>query len=545
MSRPSDPIAFGTSERVTLRWALVCAVLAGISSILLLALSGWFLTAAAVAGAAGSAAVLAFNYLLPSAAIRGLAILRTGTRYGERLLAHRAALIGMAGLRAQLFAKLAAQDSRMADDLSGGDASARLISDIAALEDLVVRRPTRPASLVAALLAVGLTLFAGWASAAILALMLAALPGLLALAGRRLTAAPARDAADALGELRTGFVDFTAARAEIIAYGLVDRVMAELERPAHRLDHARARLHRGEGAIAALMLVYGAVSAALVLILAEGSAAGIALALLAGTASVEAMAALARTAFRQASVDESLARLATLIALPAPPTAPTPDAVAAAALSLGSVQCPPGARIAITGVSGSGKTRLIAALAGIRPAIHALAVDGVAVAACTPDQLRRQFALAPQDAMLIAGTIADNLRLARPRVTADQMHAALVVACLDDRIAAMPDGTETRIGEDGGTLSGGERKRLSLARALLAQRPWLILDEPTEGLDAATEAELVERLGRWLDATGAGLILVSHRRTPLMLAQRHIPIAEIASTSPTPSARGAITDTIT
>ncbi|MBY0307084.1 MAG: ABC transporter, partial [Sphingomonas sp.] len=191
MSQPKPPADLGLGERGTLRWALICAVLAGVSSILLLALSGWFLTAAALAGAAGGAAVIAFNYLLPSAAIRALAIIRTGSRYGERLLAHRAALLGMAKLRADLFGKLAAQDSRLADDLSGGDASARLIGDIAALEDLVVRRPTRPASLIAATFAVGLTLFAGWAAALALAAMLAALPLLLALAAKRLTASPA------------------------------------------------------------------------------------------------------------------------------------------------------------------------------------------------------------------------------------------------------------------------------------------------------------------------------------------------------------------
>ena len=95
------------------------------------------------------------------------------------------------------------------------------------------------------------------------------------------------------------------------------------------------------------------------------------------------------------------------------------------------------------------------------------------------------------------------------------MQAALTVACLDARVADMPLGLDTWLGESGGILSGGERKRLSLARALLAERPWLVLDEPTEGLDAATEAELIGRLCAWLDATGTGLLLASHRPAPL------------------------------
>lgn len=530
MNRSPIPAAFGLGERATLRWATVCALLAGLSSILLLALSGWFLTAAAIAGVGGAAAVLAFNYLLPSAAIRGLAIIRTGSRYGERLLAHRAALLGIATLRAQLFGRLAAQDSRISADLSGGDASGRLMGDIAALEDLIIRRPTRPASLVAAAFAVGLTCFAGWASALALASMLGALPFLLAVMARRVTAVPARDAADALGELRTKFVDYAAARPEIIAYGLADRVLADLDAQAGRLDLARARLFRGEALIAGLMMGYGALSAALVLTLAVGAAADIALALLAATASVEAMAAFARSAFRHASVEESLERLSTLTALPQGAVPPMALDTTAMTFALGPTRLLPASRVAITGVSGSGKTRLVEALAGLRPAIHAIMIDDTPIANCAADRLRQHFALSPQDATLIAGTIADNLRLARPGVTVQQMHDALTTACLADRIAAMPDGLETRIGEDGGTLSGGERKRLSLARALLAGRPWLILDEPTEGLDAATEADLIARLDAWLRMTATGLILVSHRPAPLMLATQQIAISNLAPT---------------
>ena len=146
-----------------LRRATLGAIVAVLSAILLLALSGWFLTAAAMAGAAGPGAALAFNYLIPSAAIRLLAILRTASRYGERLWSHRAALGAMAELRATLFGKLAAQDSRTAPDLAGGDASARLIGDIDALEDLIVRRPVRPASWAAAAAGVLLAALAGWA----------------------------------------------------------------------------------------------------------------------------------------------------------------------------------------------------------------------------------------------------------------------------------------------------------------------------------------------------------------------------------------------
>lgn len=511
----------------TLRWALICATLAGLSSVLLLALSGWFLTAAAVAGASGAAAVAAFNYLIPSAAIRGLAILRTGSRYGERLLSHRAALIAMAEWRGRLFGRLAAQDSRTAPNLSGGDASARLIGDIEALEDLIVRRPTRPASLIAALFSVALALLAGWKAALVLALLLASLPFLLRAAADRWTRPAAIEAAEALGDLRAAFADMAAARPEIIAYGLGQRVTDDLDALAARVDHARAALFRGEGAIAGLLIGYGTVAAAGVLLFTASPAALTALALLAATASVEAMAAFARTAVRQASVDQGLARLANLMRLEGDPRPFDGGSEAALAVRIGAETLMPGARIAVTGPSGSGKTRLIEALAGLRAPVHALAVGDTAVAQAPADLLTGQFALSPQEAMLIAGSIADNLRLARPRVDAAAMHAALRTACLDNRVAAMPGGLDTLIGESGGTLSGGERKRLSLARALVAGRPWLMLDEPTEGLDAATEAMLIERLRAWLDETGTGLILVSHRPAPLALADRRIEIGAV------------------
>ncbi|MET3722497.1 ATP-binding cassette domain-containing protein [Sphingomonas trueperi] len=514
-------------ERRTLRQALACATIAGLAAILLLALSGWFLTGAAIAGASGAAAVAAFNYLIPSAAIRGLAILRTGGRYGERLLSHQAALTAMADLRGQLFGKLAAQDSRTAPDLAGGDASARLIGDIEALEDLVVRRPSRPASLAAALFAVALVALAGWKAALALALLLAALPPLLTLAAGRLTAGPAAEAAEALGALRTAFVDYAAARPEIIAYGLAPRVadtIADLSRP---LDRARAALARGDGAVAGLLAGYGALTAAIVFALSDASTPVRALALLASAASVEAMAAFARTALRQASVEQGLARLATLAELPGALVAVPPADTIAEPITLGSHTFAPGARVAITGASGTGKTRLIEALAGLRAPVHSLALDGTSIAQCSADTLRRQFALAPQDAVLIAGSIADNLRVARPGITEAAMWEALHTACLDATVRAMPAGLETSLAEAGGTLSGGERKRLSLARALLAGRPWLLLDEPSEGLDAATEAELVHRVDAWLQSTGAGLVLVSHRPAPLALATDRIDIAAI------------------
>jgi len=185
------------------------------------------------------------------------------------------------------------------------------------------------------------------------------------------------------------------------------------------------------------------------------------------------------------------------------------------------VALPPGGRVLVAGPSGSGKSRLLGTLIGLRgDAPETLLVDGVDVRALGLNRLRRQFALAPQDAGLIAGTVADNLRLARPRVTEAAMWQALDLACMAETVRAMPGGLDEWLGGDGARLSGGQRKRLALARAVLAGRPWLLLDEPTEGLDAATEAMVIDRLEHWLASTGTGLVLVSHRPAPQRLARQ-------------------------
>ncbi len=511
--------------RITI--AFFAALAAGVGGLALLGVSGWFLTGAALAGASGTAAVAAFNYLLPSAAIRGLAVVRTAARYGERLWSHEAALHALAGLRSTLFARLAHADGRSAPDLSSGDASARLIGDIAALEDLVVRRPGIPAAVGTALVGLVAVMLAGWLAALLLAAVLALLLVALALLPPRLSAAPAADAAAAVSRLRRMLVDYAAARSEIITYGLADRVTMLLAAEADQLDKAQRQLARIEAASSGLLILGSTFAAAAALLASTAAPPITALAVLAATASIEAVAAIARSSAREAAVAEGTARLQVLLTLPAPHAATALPAMAPQPLGFGAACFPPGSRIALTGPSGSGKTQVIEALAGLRAPFHALAMGGTPLAERPASLIREQVALAPQEPMLIAGTIADNLRLARPGIDAAAMELALRTAQLWPRIERMPQRLDTVLGEDGGVLSGGERKRLSIARALLAERPWLLLDEPSEGLDAATEAALVAALEVWLDARGMGLVIASHHPPPLRLASQHIAVAVV------------------
>lgn len=517
--------ATGTG-RSRLRLAAAAGAIASLSAVALLGLSGWFLASAALAGAAGVVAAQGFNYLIPSAAIRLLAILRTAGRYGERLLGHQAALEGMAALRARLFARRAAIDSR-ADGNDAGAASAALLDDIAALEDIVIRRPAVFAGLAGAALSVVLVALAGWKAAVALTLALVALPVLLRYLTLYLTAKPSARLADAVVALRKAMTEFAAVRTEIAAYGLAPRIMEALAPLEAAHDHAKTQLVKAEAMVAAVQTLYTAAVVAMVFALSDGLAPIIALAVLASGSGVEATGGLTRNALRKAGIERSLAHLAELSRSPevAAPyeVRPTP----AAPLMLGATAIAPGERIAISGISGSGKTRLIEALAGLRPAVHALYLGGVPIAEVSADDLRRQVALVPQDPGLLVGTVADNLRIAAPGIDADMMLAALRIVELEARIAAAPDGLDTWLSSDGGFLSGGERKRLALARALLARRPWLLLDEPTEGLDSGTEQAVIDNLDAWLDQTGTGLVMVSHRLVPLRLAQRVVSIGSL------------------
>ena len=155
--------------------AVGLTMIAALAGVALLALSGWFLTGAAIAGAGGIASVRAFNYLLPSAGIRGLAIARTLSRYGERLFSHRAALFALADLRPTLFARLAGTDPSRALAQSSGDMAARLGSDVDALEDSVVRKVTVPGALAGAGAGLIAASLAGWPAALALLAGLAAM----------------------------------------------------------------------------------------------------------------------------------------------------------------------------------------------------------------------------------------------------------------------------------------------------------------------------------------------------------------------------------
>ncbi|MDQ0714628.1 ATP-binding cassette subfamily C protein CydCD [Streptomyces luteogriseus] len=185
----------------------------------------------------------------------------------------------------------------------------------------------------------------------------------------------------------------------------------------------------------------------------------------------------------------------------------------------------PGETVALVGPSGAGKTSLLSVLLGfVRPAEGRVRVGDVDLADADLQQWRSRIAWVPQRPHLYAGTIAENVRLARPGADDDSVRRALRDAGALEFVDALPEGVNTALGEDGAGLSAGQRQRLALARAFLADRPVLLLDEPTAALDGATEAEVVAAVRRL--AAGRTVLLVVHRPALLEVADRVVRLGE-------------------
>ncbi|MFE5868357.1 thiol reductant ABC exporter subunit CydD [Streptomyces roseifaciens] len=193
-------------------------------------------------------------------------------------------------------------------------------------------------------------------------------------------------------------------------------------------------------------------------------------------------------------------------------------------LSETSFEVRPGETVALVGPSGCGKTTLLNVLLGFaRPDAGRVLVDGTDLASLSPESWRDQVAWVPQRPRLFAGTVAENVRLARPGATDAQVREALREAGALDFVSMLPHGTDTRLGENGAGLSAGQRQRLALARAFLADRPLLLLDEPTANLDGETEASVVEAIRRL--AAGRTVIMVVHRPALLAVTDRTVRLA--------------------
>ncbi len=523
-------------QRGRLRLAALSAALLSVASVMLLGLSGWFITGAAIAGAGGFAVAQTFNYLLPAAVIRMLAIVRTASRYAERVSGHAAALKALARLRPLLFARLAAAPPRRAFSLSSGEASARMIQDVDAVQTLFVRLSGPWGAGAGALAAIGLALLTGPLAAFVVAggIAITCLGGLLI--GRLVVDPAGRRVQVAMGLFKDRLSALQAAAPELRAYGLEGWAADQVGGAARILDR-----RKGDDSVAGgwITVFQTAILAGTVIGVISASVTAplplVALAALASVTGLEAAAALTAGLRQNGAAKEAMIRLEEVLDDAAKASVPVPAAPMvgdAIIIRSAGLEIAPPFRLGVVGPSGSGKTRMIETVMSLRPSgTDSCLVGGVALQNADPDAVRARFAYASQDVRLLAGSVADNLRLADPQASDDDLWAALGDACLADRVRGLPAGLDTVLGENADRLSGGERRRLGLARAYLRDAPWMVLDEPTEGLDSETEARVLDGLVRRLSSRRQGLILVSHRSAPTALCEQVIDVSDATSTS--------------
>ncbi|MEJ2691509.1 MAG: thiol reductant ABC exporter subunit CydC [Candidatus Thiodiazotropha sp.] len=504
-----------------------------LSNVILMAISGWFIAAMALAGVAGAS----MNYFTPAAAIRACAIARTAGRYGERLVTHAATLRLLSTLRSWFYERLEPLAPAVLERYRSGDLLSRLRADIDTLDHFYLRLllPT----LVALAASLVFVLFLFWFSPR-LALIEAALLGLAGVIlpmvlHRR--AAPAGERINSLSsDLRANLVNDLQGMGELLIDGADARHADHLDRLSRQLSQAQTRMSQldgiAQGAVgfcANLAMWLITLSAIPMLRAGELPPAHLAMLALFSLASFEAIAPLP-AAFR--GLGETLAAARRIFGLiDSPPAVEEPISPSQVngdlTLSLRQVcftypgsdspllhnlnlTLPPGGKLALIGPSGSGKTTLLQLILKFRaPDRGAINLGGVPYGSIAGEHLRDQMSVATQYNHLFNASIRDNLLLAAPEADQNAIESACRQAMIHDFIATQPEGYETQVGELGLRLSGGQVRRLAIARALLKDSPILILDEPTEGLDPHTEQAMMANILKWSE--NRSLLLVTHR----------------------------------
>ncbi|MBY5670010.1 ATP-binding cassette domain-containing protein [Rhizobium leguminosarum] len=498
------------------------------AGIALLGLSGWFITATSLAGLSAVAAIT-FDVFAPSAGIRLLAVVRTAARYGERLATHDATLSVLTALREKLFRGLAEPGAARALLHRPARLLFRLTADIDALDSLYLRILVPAAVAIGAALAASLVLglmhpVFGLCFGLFLAGAGLGLPVIAGRAARK----HARRRAHGIEALRSRAIDLVAGQTDLL---MVGRLAAQREaiaaadhyaaRADNRLNRVETGLTFGFGLVSTLLLTASLLTVAVLAETKVITAPVAALGLLVAFAAVEPFAALRRGALELGRTLLAARRIAPRLAVaaaPEPLAMPLPGCAfslvrvsafhensAVPALEDIELTLQQGERLAVIGSSGAGKSSLVALLSGELPA----RTGSVAAARAT---------LLTQRTELFEDSLRGNLLLADPNANEARLREALAAAGLLADIEAIPGGIDTRLGEGGLGLSGGQSRRLALARLFLRDTPLWLLDEPTEGLDGVTARDVLSRLSAM--ATGRSLVIATHIRREAAIADR-------------------------
>jgi thiol reductant ABC exporter CydC subunit len=501
--------------------------------------------------AAGIALTAAASYLISKAAIapdlaaltliftsvRLFAILRAALRYFERLLGHILTFRALAHLRAWFFAAIEPSAPARLDQHQSGDLLARSVADIQTLEGFYVRVLVPfAAALLVALFASGLLRVFDWQFAIVVLVYMVATGFLLPVVVQRLSAGPANAQADTRGKLDSLLVDNVQGLPDLLLHDRAETHAAQVLATGARLSAQQERQAalRGTGnGLGALFTSLAAITIVLIAtpMVTSGRLDPVYFAMLplaalacyeavqpltAGLQHFEASKTAGRRVFELIDAPPEVTEPARPVAWPRNPGielrgvsfryAPREPLV----LDRLTFSLPAGESLAISGVSGAGKSTVVDLLLRFREyQAGEIRLGARELREYSPDTVRAVLGVVPQQVHLFDVSVRDNLLLARPDATAAQIGAACRQALVDEFIEALPDGYETRCGEDGARFSGGERQRIAIARMILKDAPIAILDEPTANLDVDTEQRLMASMAPFLN--GRTVLIISHR----------------------------------
>ncbi|WP_316858505.1 thiol reductant ABC exporter subunit CydC [uncultured Cohaesibacter sp.] len=520
---------------------VLLSLITALANVTLMAISGWFIAAMALAGLAG----VTMNYFTPAAVIRAMAITRTVGRYAERLVTHEATLRLVASLRRWFYDKMEPLAPAGLQEFRSGDIFSRIGADITTLENFYLRVlvPALVALIAVPIFVVFTGYFSLWLAVTLIVLYLIsgiAVPAMIHHFGHEAAEQQVIEAASMRGHL----VEGQQALREMLVYGRAEDYRCAIKEQSDALCKSQMRLAKLQSAsqsalILATSLGMFAAFLAVAPLITQGVFEGpiLPMLMLFTMASFEVIVPLPVAVRALVETRVAAGRLFALAdqspiaaqstdtgeAMPHAPVCPSIE-LRAASLSYGagsplafdklSMSIAPASRVAIVGPSGSGKSSLINALVGFWPlAGGEILIDGRSISSFSGDQLRAFFAVAPQKPHLFNSTLKGNLLVANPDASEDDLMRVIDQVQLTDFVASQPKGLESFVGEAGGTLSGGQLRRLSIARALLSPAPVLILDEPGEGLDPQMEQAILDRI--MTEESGRSILLITHNRTGL------------------------------
>jgi ATP-binding cassette subfamily C protein CydC len=500
---------------------LVVSLAALAAGVGLMLVSGYTLGAALVAGGVAIPALL-----------RGLGSARVVLRYTERLVTHAATFRALADLRVWFFRRLARTSAGGLGFRQAGDVLARLVGDVEALDGLYLRILLPLAGAV--LLLPVLVLLIGHRAPGLatqIGVLFAAAAFVLPWLAARASGTAGSGLAVESGALRIAALDALTGLREVRAFAAEGRMLAAVQAKEATLLSAQEGMAARTALAGAASFLCAQIAVLAVLIDAGVSPAAAIAGVFLVLAAFEAVGGLTRAGALAGHASAAARRV--LEAAEAP--VPVPDPADAAALPAGTalrfeavefrwqpdrppvfdgltLEIPPGARVALLGPSGAGKSTLAAlALKVVAPRSGQVRLGGVDIATLPADLVRARIGWLGQATHLFDDTIRQNLLLARPGADDAALWAALDAARIGDVVRALPDRLDSWVGEGGTRFSGGQGRRLALARALLSPAPILILDEPCAGLDGETERAFLETLNE--TAPGRTVILITHRLT--------------------------------